>query len=59
MQTASTKNTMYLGELERPKVDVPKEISPEILALKFPEGFSFTEEEIAADERLAHALGVR
>ena len=47
------------AELEWPKVDVPKEISPEILALRFPEGLSFTEEEIASDDRLAHAVGVR
>ncbi len=46
------------AELEWPKVDIPKEISPEILALRFPEGFMFTDEEIAADDRLAHALGV-
>ena len=46
-------------EIEWPKVHIPDEISPEVLAMRFPEDFSFTEEEIAADYRLAHALGVR
>ena len=50
---------MCPAEFEWPKVKIPDEISPEILALRFPEGFSFTDEEIAADDRLAHALGVR
>lgn len=41
-----------------PKVHIPKEIRPEVLAMRFPEGISFTDEEIAADDRLAHTLGV-
>lgn len=45
-------------EITWPKVKIPTEISPEVLALRLPHGFSFTEEEIAADDRLAHTLGV-
>ena len=45
---------MVPAELEWPKVDIPKEISPEILALRFPR--AFTPEEIAADDRLAYIL---
>jgi hypothetical protein len=50
---------MVPAELEWPKIKIPKEISPEILALRLPEGEWWTEEEIAADDRLAHILGVR
>ena len=50
---------MCPAELEWPKIKIPKEVSPEIRALAFPEDFAFTEEEIAADDRLAHALGIR
>ena len=48
----------YPSELVWPKIVGPVEISPEVLALRLPEGFNFSEEEIAADDRLAHALGV-
>ncbi len=50
---------MVPEEFVWPKVVIPTEISPEILALQLPEGITFTEEEIAADDRLAHALGIR
>ena len=46
-------------ELEWPKIKIPDEIRSEILALRLPGKFPFTDEEIAADDRLAHALGVR
>jgi hypothetical protein len=48
---------MMPQELEWPKVVIPTEISPEILAMRLPGKATFTKEEIAADERLAHALG--
>jgi len=49
---------MVPEEFVWPKVVIPTEISPEILAMRLPEEIKFTDEEIAADERLAHALGV-
>ena len=48
---------MMPQELEWPKVVIPTEISPDILAMRLPGKATFTKEEIAADERLAHALG--
>ena len=48
---------MVPAEVVWPKVIVPTEISPEILAIRLPGNVKFTKEEIAADERLAHALG--
>jgi hypothetical protein len=50
---------MCPAKFEWPKVRISDEISPEIMEMRLPEGFSFTEEEIATDNRLAHALGVR
>ena len=44
-------------EIEWPKVHIPDEISPEVLAMRLGP-VHFTDEEIAADDRLAHALGV-
>jgi len=48
---------MVPSELEWPKVKISEEIKPEILAMQLGP-LHFTEEEIAADDRLAHALGV-
>lgn len=45
---------MCPAEFEWPKIEVPKEISPDIMALRFPR--AFTPEEIAEDERLAYIL---
>ena len=50
---------MVPAELEWPKIKGPIEISPETLALRLPGNITFTDEEIAADDRLAHALGIR
>ena len=50
---------MVPDEFVWPKVVIPTEISPEILAMRLPDEVVFTEEEIAADERLAHALGIK
>ena len=44
-------------EIEWPKVHIPDEISPEVLAMRLGP-VHFTDEEIAADDRLAHSLGV-
>ena len=48
---------MVPAELEWPKVKISDEIDPEILAMRLGH-IQFTEEEITADDRLAHALGV-
>jgi len=46
---------MVPEEFVWPKVVIPTEISPEILALQLPR--SFTQEEIEADDKLAYILG--
>ena len=49
---------MVPAELVWPKVKIPDEIPPDVLALRLPGQLHFSEEEIAADYRLAHTLGV-
>ena len=58
-------NSMVEEVLERiapetvwPKVNIPEEISPEILSIRLPEELVFDAEEVASDDRLAHALGL-